>query len=172
MEASEFILDTIQDALFVLDKEGKIMHCNKASLELLKYSSKEIIGRPLLDFFRAEEYSSEKLDTLSEKRKLLHQKADLVSKEGNIIHTVYSASVAENDIYGYVGIIISFHDITKQEKLEKELYRLAHFDDALTGLPNRRYFFGMLTQVQESLPRRKNSGLLVFGNGSGWIQGN
>jgi diguanylate cyclase (GGDEF)-like protein len=79
---------------------------------------------------------------------LTNQEAELLTKEGKIVKTIYSATIAENDAYGFMGIIVSFHDVTAQKELEKKLFTLAHYD-ALTELPNRRYFLDMLYSFEE-----------------------
>jgi len=160
LESSEFIMDTISDALMVLDKDGKILHCNKATEELLKYKVSEIIGTPLIKYYKNSNFDPVKLDQLRGDKKLTNIETDLIAKDKSIIHSIYSASMVENDIHGFMGFIISFHDITKQKNLELKLFDLAHFD-ALTGLPNRRYFFDFLYEY-EKLYYNKNYDFAVL----------
>ena len=148
LEASEDILNIISDALIVLDKEGVIQSCNKATLELLHYDIDEMINQPMIAFLNHEQYQKQKIDMLLQTKRLKNMEAELVTKEGDILTTIYSATIAENDLYGFMGIIMSFHDVTGQKELEKKLFSLAHYD-ALTELPNRRYFLDMLYSFEE-----------------------
>lgn len=161
LEGSEFIMDTISDALFVLDKNGVIIHCNKATSKLLQYDIKDIIGKELICFYKLHSYNQENINILILEKKFIHKETELVAKDGSIIYTSYSASIAEDDIHGFMGIIISFHDITKQKNLENKLYELAHYD-ALTGLPNRRYFIDMLYAFEDLYKNRKEDFAIFF----------
>ncbi len=161
LEASEYIMDTISDALMVLDQKGVIVHCNKATGELIQYDLKEIIGKELSYFMDGETYDKESIDKLFHQKRIKYQERDLVAKDGSLIHTSYSAAIAEDDVHGFMGIIISFHDITKQKNLEKKLFQLAHYD-VLTELPNRRYFVDMLKVFEEIFYHEKKDFAIHF----------
>lgn len=161
LEASEYIMDTISDALMVLDQKGVIVHCNKATSELLKYDMKDIVGKELSYFMKGEVYDKESIDKLVAQKRLKYQERDLVAKDGFLIHTSYSAAIAEDDMHGFMGIIISFHDITRQKNLEKKLFQLAHYD-VLTELPNRRYFVDMLKVFEEIFHQEKKDFAIHF----------
>ena len=49
----DIILETVLDPILVLNREGLIIKCNQATEDILKLSSKEIIGKPLSNFFLA-----------------------------------------------------------------------------------------------------------------------
>ncbi|MBN2222951.1 MAG: diguanylate cyclase [Vallitaleaceae bacterium] len=148
VEASEFVIETISDALIILDEKGKIIQCNKATTEMLGYDREAILGNKLITFFREEDDKEESIQKLYAEKELKNQEALLVKADGSEICTLYSAAIAEDSIHGFMGIIASFHDITKQKTLEKELFRLAHYD-TLTDLPNRRYFMKILETYEE-----------------------
>jgi diguanylate cyclase (GGDEF)-like protein/PAS domain S-box-containing protein len=161
LEASEFILDTISDALFVLDKKGVILHCNQAASDLLKYEIKDIVGRELVNFYRKGSYDSDNVNALIMEKKFTQKETELVDKDGKFLHVTYSAALAEDDIHGFMGIIVSFHDVTRQKKLEIKLYELAHYD-ALTGLPNRRYFLDMLYAFEAVYKEKQENFALLY----------
>jgi len=46
----ELLFDTIDDLLFIVDKEGKVIHTNETTQKRLGYSAEEIHGRHVLDF--------------------------------------------------------------------------------------------------------------------------
>lgn len=149
VEASEFVLDTIRDSYMILNEKGIIKHCNRATVELLQYDRQEIVGHKLIEFFEKDHYDMQLLEKLFSDQHLEKVEAVLIRKDGTPIHTIYSASVAEDNTHGFMGIIISFYDVSKQKKLEQELYQLAHYDQ-LTGLPNRRHFMNMLLNYQNA----------------------
>lgn len=161
LEASEFILDTISDALIVLDQQGKILHCNKATAQLLKCNIDYIIGKDLIEFLKNGEYKPEIIEQLFEENFVIQRETDMLAKDGTIINTIYSASIAEDDIHGFMGIVVSFHDITQRKKLEKKLYNMANFDE-LTGLPNRRHFFDVIKGYEISYIQKKEDFAVHF----------
>ncbi len=161
IEASEHILDTISDALMVTDEKGVIVHCNKSTCEMLQYPMKEIVGKRLSVFIQGEAYSQEHIEQLFAEKRIKGMESDLIAKDKSIIRTSYSASIAEDDVHGFMGIIISFHDITKQKNLERELFDLAHYD-ILTNLPNRRYFVDMIKVLEELYREQKRDFAIHF----------
>ena len=161
IEASEHILDTISDALMVTDEKGMIVHCNKSTCEMLQYPMKDIVGKELAVFIQGEAYSQEHIEQLFAEKRIKGMESDLIAKDKSIIRTSYSASIAEDDIHGFMGIIISFHDITKQKNLERELFELAHYD-TLTNLPNRRYFVDMIKVLEELYREQKRDFAIHF----------
>jgi len=54
----EALFNTIQDMLFILDTEGKIIHCNKKTTEELGYTEEQLIGKSFL-FLHPDEYHEE-----------------------------------------------------------------------------------------------------------------
>lgn len=153
---SDIILDTIMDHVIIMDRDGKIVRCNKTICSLLDYTQAELVGKNVLELLdeNSRRYVDAQIKRLLRDKSTSGREFILVKKDGTKVHTVVSASVAEDKIKGFLGIVASYHDITARKQMEKELkesnrkyrlladelYHAAHFD-SLTNLPNRRYFF-------------------------------
>lgn len=175
MSSPDVILDTIMDPVLLLDEQGKIIRCNLATDELLKYDREALTGKTLSTFFQQQQYNQESLKMLAEQNRLENREIDLVSSDGEIIHTVLSAAVARDSIDGFMGIIISFHDITARmeiqqellksrenyKRLADELYQLANYD-TLTHLPNRRLFHQQLAAYASHYGAIKDDFAVIF----------
>lgn len=171
----DLILKTVMDPIIMLDKDGIIITCNQATEDLFKYSREEMINKPLSYFCKAKEGDQLELNMIFEKKVVKSTEIDLVDSNGNIINGLASISVAEDNLDGLVGLVVSIHDITRLKKIEAELYkrkekykelsmylnRLANYDK-LTGIPNRRLFFHKLEAAIEDYKRLGKEFVLVF----------
>ncbi|WP_073269989.1 diguanylate cyclase domain-containing protein [Alkalibacter saccharofermentans] len=154
--ASDVILDTIMDPVILMDREGKIVRCNNSTCALLDYAKNELVGKNVLDLLdeNSRRYINAQIKRLLKKKSVSGREFVLIKKDGTKVHTVVSASVAEDKMKGFLGIVATYHDITARKQIEQELlennrrykmladelYNAANFD-ALTNLPNRRHFF-------------------------------
>ena len=164
----DLILKAVMDPIIMLDRNGNIITCNQATALLFKCNLKQIINKPLSDFYKSKKYDKKRLELLIREKSLQNVEIDLVDSEKNIINAIVSFSLAESKLDGAVGIVVSIHDITKQKKIEEELYKrkekykelsksldkLANYDK-LTDIPNRRLFFD---QLELSIENYKTSG--------------
>jgi diguanylate cyclase (GGDEF)-like protein/PAS domain S-box-containing protein len=171
----DLILKTVMDPIIMVDRNGIIITCNEATEKLFKYNSKQMINKPLYNFFKSKKYDEEKFKTLLNEKVLLNVEIDLVDSVGNIINSLVSFSVAESRLDGAVGAVLNIHDITELKKVEKELYKgkekykelSQHLDklanyDKLTNIPNRRLFFDKLKLAIENYERSGNKFALIF----------
>jgi GGDEF domain-containing protein len=92
-----------------------------------------------------------------------------------MIDAVISASVASDHIDGFMGIVITLHDISNKKRIENEvletrenyrkfgdeLYAIANYD-SLTGLANRRAFFLELEKFKKSYLVEKIDFSVIF----------
>jgi diguanylate cyclase (GGDEF)-like protein/PAS domain S-box-containing protein len=173
--SADLILKTVMDPIIMLDSNGIIIACNHATEKLFKYSSEQIINKPLYYFLKSKKYDEEKLRTLLNEKVLPNVEIDLVDSAGKIINSLVSFSIAESRLDGAVGAVLNIHDITDLKKVEKELYKgkekyrklseyfnkLANYDK-LTNIPNRRLFFDELKIAIENYQRSGNKFALIF----------
>lgn len=158
--SSEIILNTIMDPVIITDEAFFILNQNDATFNILGYEQKALLNQPLDFFFKDKE-------ALIKIRFLLKDNAHFESFETTIItasnsqlRVNLSASYIHDRKEGFKGLVFAFHDITQRKKREltlyssKEKYReraeqlyLAANYDSLTGLPNRRFFFHKLEEI-------------------------
>ncbi len=158
--SSDVILDTVMDPVLLLDDTGKILRYNRATCATLKYDETQLLGKDISMLLLSKEYMRDNLKLLHSHKKIESRETDLITSDGKTIHAILSASVASDSIDGFMGIVVTFHDITlikmtelellesreNYKQLADELYLLANYD-ALTHLPNRRMFFSRLKDL-------------------------
>lgn len=117
------------DLCYQISPDGKIGDCNKRVLQVLGYTKKELIGKPLITTIYAPS-SQKKAEALFERWKkegrVDHEELQIKTKSGKIIDTELSADAVRdgqgNIIYSVsVQRIISRHKkVKKQLNLERE----------------------------------------------------
>jgi len=147
------ILEKIHDAVISTNLHGKIIHWNHGAMEMLGYTSHEMLGKSIDILYTTEELK--KAHWIKKQTLLLGSFQDQVqniTKFGKLIYTDISASLLKDDNYKIIGITYYAQDITQKKEIEKRLMeqteRLnfqAHHDP-LTRLPNRTLFSDRLHQ--------------------------
>ncbi|HPJ13632.1 MAG TPA: ATP-binding protein, partial [Spirochaetota bacterium] len=119
--------DAIKDAVFMLDKDGRVVRINEGVTKLFKMESENIVGKTLWDLFEENEYS----DLMKQdffKVKSMNEKMNF---EYYIKNRWYNVSAHQiNNRGSFDGIVVISSDITDDKTLEKELsdYR-NHLED-------------------------------------------
>lgn len=156
------IMDSVHDAIIMLDEQGNIIFWNPAAERLFGYSREEALGKDLHRLL----VSDEKIYEASEKA-LRHF---LLTGEGNIISKTIEFKAKHKDGHGIdielslsalkikdawhaVGIV---RDISERKKMEEELYWMS-ITDPLTNTYNRRFFMQMLEREIERTQRTGRS---------------
>lgn len=158
---SELILETVMDPIIMLDRNGLIVRCNQATANLMKYNPEEMLGKSLFDYYNSKKYPKEYLIHWFQKEGSRNVEAELVDGDGNIIDAVVSYSIAENKLDGFLGVVVSFHNVTEYKKLTQTLENLANYDE-LTSLANRRLFDNKLNQAIENYRKTGEKFAVVF----------
>jgi diguanylate cyclase (GGDEF)-like protein/PAS domain S-box-containing protein len=173
--SSDVILDTVMDPVILLDEKGKILRYNLATCTTLKYDETQLLGKDLDMLLLSQQYNRDNLELLRAHNKIESRETDLITSDGKTIHAILSAAVASDSIDGFMGIVVTFHDITMRKitelellksrenykQLADELYLLANYD-TLTHLPNRRMFFSRLKDLSNQYPLSARDFSVIF----------
>jgi diguanylate cyclase (GGDEF)-like protein/PAS domain S-box-containing protein len=154
------ILEEIQDAYYEVDLRGSLTFFNQQMCNLLGYTKEELTGlnnRAFMDeinaalvyqtfnqVFRTEEPSSG-FDWR------------LIRKDQSEIWVNTSVALIKDKAGNKIGFRGIIRDITRQKVMEKELHRMAYFDD-LTGLANRSL---LKDRFQKAIARAYRYGTLL-----------
>lgn len=114
------IIESMADALMVLDKNGKIKTANAATSQLSGYTKSELVGKPIGQIF-SDVSAGEIID---KKTALSGERACLTKAKGNIL-VAFSASVMRNRRGEFEGIVCVARDLTEAKQAEDERIRSA-----------------------------------------------
>jgi diguanylate cyclase (GGDEF)-like protein/hemerythrin-like metal-binding protein/PAS domain S-box-containing protein len=152
---SEDIVNSLPGIFYMLDVDGRFIRVNPRCMEVTGYSWAELERMTALDFFAADRnLVAAKMQEVFEQGDASIE-AELVTRYGRRIPYYFTGHRTE--IGGQSYLVGIGTDITERHALELELERQAH-TDALTGLPNRRYF---IEQAELELARAKRYGKLL-----------
>jgi diguanylate cyclase (GGDEF)-like protein len=147
------VVETMRDAVLVVDAHGHMVDLNPAALRLMGRPPAELVGRPV--------------------SALLSEFADpLGFPDPGIYDVRFDAAAGERDMELVVtpledargataGRVLVFRDVTERRELERELRRLA-YTDRLTGLPNRALFHDRLEQALVTAKRHNGLVAVLF----------
>ena len=132
--ASEKIIDTISDALVVLDENGIIRLTNPAAERLLEQSAADLVGQALPSGFDDEIIGNIR-ERLLNGENVEDREIAFRDKNGKLRVLTLSASTLKKREH-VLALIYVLCDITEQKKAEQKVRFLA-YNDPLTRLPNR-----------------------------------
>jgi diguanylate cyclase (GGDEF)-like protein/PAS domain S-box-containing protein len=152
-EKAQVTLQSIGDAVITTDADGCIEYLNPVAEDLTGWETSEVRGKALPDVFTMlNEATREPLEdpvsrSLREGRVVTD--ADhtvLVNRRGQEIAIQDSAAPIRDRAGRIIGVVMVFHDVSKERRLRRALaYQASH--DVLTGLINRREFENRLNEA-------------------------
>ncbi len=117
------LLDTLQEGVWVLDRDGHTTFVNPRMAEMLGYPAEELIGKDIFSFYAEREVIEKRL----ERRKMgirEQLEAEFTRKDGRkITVTLLVAPILDRD-GDYAGAIAGVMDVTDKKRAEEELRRL------------------------------------------------
>lgn len=108
------IIRSMSNSLLVVNKDKTIRAANQATCDLLGYSRKELIGKPFSMIFAEGYYSGIGLDDLIDKGFTRNVETTYLTKYGEKIRMLFTASVIFNEEGKFEGIVCVAQDITMQ----------------------------------------------------------
>lgn len=128
------IIDTVPDALYVKDMEGRKILANKAEMKILNVNTiEEYYGKPDTDFYSkeaGEKYWADDLEVLNSRKPKLNIQELVIDRKGKV-WWILSSKVPlfdkDGNLQGLVGV---GRDITERKKLQDELDKYkTHLED-------------------------------------------
>lgn len=121
VELTQMIIMTMPDAMFILDKYGKIVSANDQALELTDSRGDELVGVPMTELMRFENAEEENANLLINSISIRHIEATLKIKDNPEIPIRFSSSHLMNKFNENTYIICIATDITEYREKEKQL---------------------------------------------------
>jgi PAS domain S-box-containing protein len=150
--AADKILETMNDALILVDTSGTIIACNPALTAILGYDHDELLGSKFTRIFPGEEYSLRYIKELLRRGSLSNVRGPLLTRDGRKIAALISAGVMKNDNGRPQGFVMVAHDYTELQEAERKLQHLLDTTKSiLEWLP-----FGVVTVGRDRIIRSAN----------------
>lgn len=138
---------------------GSWLKVNRALSEILGYSEEEFFSADFQSMVHPEDLGETLVkfhELLSHKIPACQMERRCVHKSGKTIWTAWSISTASDSNAAQPNLIFQIQDITDKRRAEEKLqYDATH--DALTGLPNRKYFMMRLEKAIEKAHENPNN---------------
>ena len=142
------LVETAHDLVWTMDLRGCWTYLNKAAKIIYGYEPQEMLYRPISKFVSPEHPDRESIpfaDVLQGKELVQCEKVH-IDKHGTLHYLSFNAKPMLNTAGRVIGVHGTARDITERKAFERQLaYQAQH--DALTALPNRRYFQQELERV-------------------------
>lgn len=112
------IIESIQEALFVADNDGKLLRANSAAARLVGYKVDEMIDQPVGKF-----YNFEEMGDIYEENKSTNRSFEfsLVHKKYGTVPVLFSEADLLNNQGKKVGTVSVASDISERKKSEEEI---------------------------------------------------
>jgi diguanylate cyclase (GGDEF)-like protein/PAS domain S-box-containing protein len=163
MRQAASVFATSLEGITISNSDGSIIAVNRAFTQITGYTESEVIGRnpSLLQSGKHDKAFYKKLwQTIAEEGRWA---GDIWNRrKSGALFPVWISIAAVKDTDGrLVNYIATFTDLTEHKHNEEKIHLLA-FTDALTGLPNRRFFLDRLQHAIDSSERSSNQGALFL----------
>ncbi|MEZ2238229.1 CHASE2 domain-containing protein [Microcoleus sp.] len=155
-EFLQSLMDTIPDPIFVKDKNHRLVVLNQAYCRFIGAALEQLISQTDYDLFpKSEADIFWEQDELVLTTNFQLENEEKFTDTHGITHLTATKRSLHKDAVGNVFLVGIIRDITERKRLEEALLQknaeLSHQadHDALTGLPNRKFFYERLNQSLE-----------------------
>jgi PAS domain S-box-containing protein len=127
-EYYKYLLDSLDELVFITDKSGKLVYANQKTIDVCGYSHEEMIGSSIVKYL-AKESRKEALTALTQEF-IGHSnnalEVGIITKAGEKrIIQISPGSIMVREGKKAVGLMVNGHDITEYKKQEAEMRYLA-----------------------------------------------
>lgn len=153
------LIGLMMDAVFVVDKDDKILFVSDACESLLGYRADELVGTLITAYIHPDDVSTTKASIVRVINGQSHHdfRNRYIHKDGSIVYILWSARWSEED-----GVRIGVaRNVTALRQAEEKLIFRAHHD-SLTELANRSLFHDRLGSAVRAAHRYRTSLALLF----------
>lgn len=123
--AAENIISAMPDPLILANPEGKIIRVNKEFIDASGYSEKEVVGKPIANFF--DKTHEKSLFGMLKTPEVKGFELTFFTKSGEARYVQISASTVHNKKGKDLGFACVVHDITLQKQMAAKLVAAERF---------------------------------------------
>ncbi|MCK9490574.1 MAG: bacteriohemerythrin [Sulfurimonas sp.] len=158
------LVQNIPDLVWLKDRDGIYMACNKRFEDFFGAKEKDIVGKSdhdfvnkeLADFFRINDNKVMKTN-----KTCINEETITFASDGHVELVQATKIPMHNSDGSVMGVLGISRDITERQHHEKHLEYIAHYD-ALTGLPNRILLSDRINQALKQSNRHRFSFAVVY----------
>jgi len=155
-EARMAAIDSLGDAVVIIDGSDLIVHANSVAIELLGARDENLVGQPAIDAVAVIPELCEILEEPSRECGEFFTGATAASRR---CYEVRVHALKGDESEG--SRVLAIRDITSSRVAEDRLFYQAHFD-SLTGLANRRFFLDKMASAIEDAKRDGHQVALMY----------
>lgn len=156
------IIETMQDALMVVDTDGMIISVNKALEDMTGYNREEMIGASCSILgcdicLQVREAGRDDYCELYNRGGIRHRKCVLHQKNGSLVHVIKNAAILRNEkdeIIGGVETLTDISDVVARDRMISDLQREMHIEESFHGIlgksPVMTRLFGLIESAAQS----------------------
>ncbi|OGF47479.1 MAG: hypothetical protein A2452_03085 [Candidatus Firestonebacteria bacterium RIFOXYC2_FULL_39_67] len=117
-------LETIQDGIIIMDKDGKFLFVNKAATEMLGYGKEELLQKKLADHIDEDVVKKLFLEGReAEKTKIIKQHFINLSGKSELLSVNFSVSILKDHAGLFQGYLATLHDVRKIIKMQEQEFQ-------------------------------------------------
>lgn len=149
---SQYILNSLAEGVFVVDKEFKLIFANKAAEKILGRKRDEFIGGICKNFCLSDQcqISCPIAEILITGKNVIDLEATYCNSKNENVPVKINASVLEDDEGTPIGGIISFRDESLNKNFEKLLNSDSHFHGIIGKSKPMLEIFGIVDEIADS----------------------
>jgi PAS domain S-box-containing protein len=149
----DIILDSITEGVFTVDHQWRVTSFNKAAEKITGVTREEAIGRGCKDVLKADicEQDCALKYTMSTGKPVLSRIVHIINAEGEKTPISISTALLRDESGEVVGGVETFRDISREEKLRKEIEKKYTFEDIISKNHAMHELFRILPDVADSL---------------------
>ena len=159
----EFLLrlfNSVSDGVVAVGTDRCVFAINKSALEILGYTLREVLGRPVDEVFAVQQSGSESViaETMRSGRAVVDRETLVEDRSGQYVPIILTTSVVRDNDGRLLGGAATFRSLVKERPLAQDARQDRPFHDIVTGDPEMRRLIGLLPTVA-----RADSSVLVLG---------
>lgn len=127
------LIESSLDPMVTIDKDGKIMDVNEATIEATGVEREKLIGTKFSEYFTDPVKAQEGVETAFREGSVRDYPLTLQHKSGRTMEVVYNASVYRDIAGNITGVFAAARDVTERKKAEE---RIEHLNLVLRAIRN------------------------------------
>lgn len=115
------ILESMNDALVVVDRDRTITTVNRATIRLLGYPKDDLIGKPCRMLFELEEFAQTLANAIFSEERVIAWETTCRASDGQIVPVALTASALHDSNGSIQGTVCFLQDITERRRAEEAM---------------------------------------------------